>query len=131
MFISQNRHLGMEGVCEFLKPFLNLLVIQMSSSATMSSLARNLLSSIASLCCSFPQDAIPVFKLLMGCCKYVQCNNTEVSEHGSSIEKFLFFQPIYTNIVAHTYFSNNNIFSRMSPMFLISWRLLWMLLLVF
>ncbi|CAH1420627.1 unnamed protein product [Lactuca virosa] len=77
MFISQNRHLGMEGVCEFLKPFLNLLVIQMSSSATMSSLARNLLSSIASLCCSFPQDAIPVFKLLMGCCKYVQCNNTE------------------------------------------------------
>lgn len=77
MFIMQNRNLGMEGVCGFLKPFLNFLVIQMSSSATISLIARNLLSSIASLCCSFPQDAIPVFKLLMGCCKYVHCNNTE------------------------------------------------------
>ncbi|KAL4581590.1 hypothetical protein LXL04_006113 [Taraxacum kok-saghyz] len=77
LFIIQNKHLGMEGVCEFLRPFLNFLVIQMSSSATMSSLARNLLSSIASLCCSFPQDAIPVFKLLMRSCKYVHCNNTE------------------------------------------------------
>ncbi|KAJ0711363.1 hypothetical protein HanOQP8_Chr09g0323011 [Helianthus annuus] len=77
LFITQNRHLGMEGVCEFLRPFLNFLVIQMSSSATTSSFARNLLSSIASLCCSFSQDAIPVFKLLMGCFKYIRCNSAE------------------------------------------------------
>ncbi|KAI7734388.1 hypothetical protein M8C21_024541, partial [Ambrosia artemisiifolia] len=75
--VRQNKDLGMEGVCEFLRPFLNFLVIQMLSSATTSSFARNLLSSIASLCCSFPQDAIPVFKLLMRCCKYIQCNSAE------------------------------------------------------
>ncbi|KAD2393676.1 hypothetical protein E3N88_40653 [Mikania micrantha] len=77
LFIVQNRHLGMEGVCEFLRPFLNFLVIQMSSSATTSSFARNLLSSIASLCCSFSRDAIPVFKLLMRCFKYIPCKNAE------------------------------------------------------
>lgn len=77
IFIMQNRQLGMERVCEFLRPFLNFLVIQTSSSATMSSLARNLLSSIAALCCSFPQDAITVFKLLIGCCKYMHCNSAE------------------------------------------------------
>ncbi|XP_076925841.1 protein RST1-like [Bidens hawaiensis] len=77
LFIMRNRHLGMEAVCEFLRPFLNFLVVQMPSSATTASFARNLLSSIASLCCSFSQDAIPVFKLLMGCFKYIHCDSAE------------------------------------------------------
>lgn len=77
VFIMQNRHFGMGAVCEFLRPFLNFLVIQTSSSATMSLFARNLLSSIASLCCSFPHDAVPVFKLLMRCSKYMHCNSAE------------------------------------------------------
>ncbi|XP_071712037.1 protein RST1 [Rutidosis leptorrhynchoides] len=77
IFTMQNRHLGMDGVCDFLRPFLNFLVIQMSSSDTMSLFARNLLSSIASLCCCFPDEALPVFKLLMRCCKHMRCNSAE------------------------------------------------------
>nr|XP_043615297.1 protein RST1 [Erigeron canadensis] len=76
-FIMQNRHLGMDGVCEFLRPFLNFLVLQMSSSAIVSFLAKNLLSSIASLCCSFPEDALPVFKLLMRCFKHMHRDSAE------------------------------------------------------
>lgn len=75
--------MGMEEVCDFLRPFLNFVVIQMSSSVTMSLLVRNLLSSVASLCCSFPEDSLPLFKMLMRCCKFIRCNSAEVSEYGS------------------------------------------------
>ncbi|GJR02152.1 armadillo-like helical domain-containing protein [Tanacetum coccineum] len=59
------------------RPFSNFVVIQMSSSATMSLFARNLLSSVASLCCSFSEDSLPVFKMLMRCCKFIRCNSAE------------------------------------------------------
>lgn len=86
IFIMQNRHLGIERVCEFLRPFLNFVVVQMPSSMIMCLFARNVLSSIASLCCSFPLDAIPVFKLLMRCCKYIHCNSAQVSRNIGAFE---------------------------------------------
>lgn len=89
IFITRNRHMGMEEVCDFLKPFLNFVVIQMSSSATMSLFARNLLSSVASLCCSFSEDSLPVFKMLMRCCKFVRCNSAEDVTYVSYLIKII------------------------------------------
>lgn len=78
-FVVQNKHLGMEEVCEFLRPFLNYSIIRMPASATFHSFVRNLVSSMASVCCSFPTEAIPVIKLLMGRVKYFPCQKAEVS----------------------------------------------------
>lgn len=84
LFMAQNKQLGMVAVCEFLRPFLNYFILRIPVSDSSSSLfARHIISSMASLCCSYPLEAMPVFKLLMECIKFLPCKNSEVSLHVS------------------------------------------------
>jgi len=79
LFVMHNRRLGMVGVCEFLEPFLNFTILRIPLSDSSSSLfARELISSMASLCCSSRHEALPIFRLLMRCLKYIPGNNLEV-----------------------------------------------------
>lgn len=80
LFMMQNKRLGMEEVCEFLRPFFNFSILRMPFSNSMSSLfVKQLVPSVASLCCSFPTDALPVFKLLISCLEYFPRKNSSVS----------------------------------------------------
>ncbi|PIN21822.1 hypothetical protein CDL12_05455 [Handroanthus impetiginosus] len=76
-FIMKCRHLGMEAVCEFLGPFLNYCIIKAPVSSSSSAFVRNLVSTMAAFCCSFPQEAIPIIKLLTGRLKFFSCKNAE------------------------------------------------------
>ncbi|KAK7266047.1 hypothetical protein RIF29_18686 [Crotalaria pallida] len=72
LFMLQNRQLGMVEVCEFLRPLLNYSIIKLLfSESSSSSFTTQLVSSMASFCCSFPSESMPVFKLLIGCLKYL------------------------------------------------------------
>ncbi|XP_020534243.1 protein RST1 isoform X3 [Jatropha curcas] len=77
LFMVQSRRLGTAEVCEFLRPFVNFSILRIPFSDSSSSLfARQLISCLASFCCSFPKEAIPVFKLLMGCLKCLPHKNS-------------------------------------------------------
>ncbi|KAL2528915.1 Protein RST1 [Forsythia ovata] len=77
IFMVKSKHLGMEEVCEFLRPFLNYSIIKVPITGSYALFVRNLVFSLASFCCLFPREAIPVFKLLIGCIKYFPCENAE------------------------------------------------------
>lgn len=80
LFTAQNKRLGVKEVCDFLRPFLNFSILRIPFSDSSSSLfARHLISSMASLCCSFPLEAMPILKLLMECAKYLPGGSSEVS----------------------------------------------------
>ncbi|KAL3526395.1 hypothetical protein ACH5RR_011051 [Cinchona calisaya] len=70
MFMVKNKHLGMTEVCDFLRPFLNYSIIRMPVLESFRSFVTSLVSSMASLTCSFPSEAIPLIKLLMGCLRF-------------------------------------------------------------
>ncbi|KAL5572771.1 hypothetical protein UlMin_022368 [Ulmus minor] len=70
--MAHNKQLGMVEICEFLRPFLNYSIIRIPFLDSSSSMfARNLVSSMVALCCSFDVEAFPVFKLLTEGVKYV------------------------------------------------------------
>ncbi|XP_062106921.1 protein RST1 isoform X2 [Humulus lupulus] len=78
LLLAHNKQLGMVEICEFLRPFLSYSILRIPFSDSASSMfARNLISSMVSLCCSFSLEAIPVFKLLTECLKYSLCTNSE------------------------------------------------------
>ena len=80
LFVMRNRRLGMVGVCEFLEPFLNFVILRVPFTDSSPSLfVRELISSMASLCCSCRHEALPVFRLVMRCLKYIPGKNSEVS----------------------------------------------------
>lgn len=80
LLMGNHKQLGMVEICEFLQPFLNYSILRIPFSDSLSSmLARHLVSSIASFCCLFPLQAIPVFKLLTETLKYVPCKSLEAS----------------------------------------------------
>lgn len=80
LLMAHNKQLGMVEICEFLRPFLNYSILTIPFSDSSSSMfARHLISSMASLCCSFSLEALPVFKLLTEGLKYSPCTNSEVS----------------------------------------------------
>lgn len=79
IFVAESKQCGMVEVCRFLSPFLNYTIVRMYSLASLTSFVRDLLSSIASLCCSLPHEAIPVIKLLIGRIKYFPFKNEDVS----------------------------------------------------
>lgn len=88
LFFGQNIRFGMVEICEFLRPFLNFSILHVPFSNSSSSLfTRQLISSMASFCCSFPDEAIPVLKLLIGCLKHASHKNSDVSNCFS----YLFF----------------------------------------
>ncbi|KAK6155216.1 hypothetical protein DH2020_009464 [Rehmannia glutinosa] len=77
IFITKGKHLGMEAVCDFLGPFLSYSIIKAPISSSGSTFVRNLVSTMAALCCSFPQEAIPIIKLLTERLKFFSCKNAE------------------------------------------------------
>ncbi|CAN1347184.1 Protein RST1 [Linum perenne] len=83
MFMANDRGLGMIDACEFLRPLLNFSVLSLPFSDSLSSLfARRLISSMASFCCSFPDDGIPILRLLVGGLKFLprETADSEVTE---------------------------------------------------
>lgn len=81
LLMAHNKQLGMIEVCEFLRPFLNYSILRIPFSDSSSSMfARNLISSMASLCCSLSLESIPVLKLLTEVLNYIPCKNSEVSK---------------------------------------------------
>ncbi|KAI5442301.1 hypothetical protein KIW84_011391 [Lathyrus oleraceus] len=78
LFMLQNKHLGMVQVCEFVKPLLDFSIIRLlGSESPSSSFGLQLVSSMASFCCSCPSESMPVLKLLMGCLKYLPHETSE------------------------------------------------------
>ncbi|KAL0554842.1 hypothetical protein IC582_008770 [Cucumis melo] len=72
LFMVQNKSLGMEAVCKFLSPFVNYSILKTQFSDSSSLLfARSLMSSIMSVCCSYPHEAMPILALLIRSLKYV------------------------------------------------------------
>ncbi|KAF7819538.1 protein RST1 isoform X1 [Senna tora] len=86
LFMLQNKRMGMMNVCEFLRPLLNFSILKLLvSESSSSSFTLQLVSSMASFCCSFPSESMPVFRLLMGCLKYLPLKTSE------DYRKFIFF----------------------------------------
>ncbi|KAL0344028.1 UNVERIFIED_CONTAM: protein RST1 [Sesamum angustifolium] len=79
VFMTKCKHLGMEAICDFLGPFLNYCIVKVPSSSSSSAFVRNLMSTMAAFCCSFPLEAVPIIKLLTCRLKYFPSNNAEVS----------------------------------------------------
>ncbi|KAL0377399.1 UNVERIFIED_CONTAM: protein RST1 [Sesamum radiatum] len=77
IFMTKCKHLGMEAICDFLGPFLNYCIVKVPTSSSSSTFVRNLMSTMAAFCCSFPLDAVPIIKLLTFRLKYFQSNNAE------------------------------------------------------
>ncbi|GAB4846720.1 hypothetical protein Ancab_025728 [Ancistrocladus abbreviatus] len=78
LFMVQCRQYGLVKASEFLRPLLNFSILRIPFTGSSSpSFAKLLVSSLASLCCSFPSDAIPFFNLLIGCLRYYQCKTAE------------------------------------------------------
>ncbi|GER29503.1 ARM repeat superfamily protein [Striga asiatica] len=77
MFIMKCKHLGMEAVCDFLGTFLNYSIIKVPIASYSSAFVRELVSTMAAFCCSFPQEAIPIMKMLTRCLSFFPCKNAE------------------------------------------------------
>ncbi|KAL0351038.1 UNVERIFIED_CONTAM: protein RST1 [Sesamum radiatum] len=77
VFMTKCKHLGMEAICDFLGPFLNYCIVKVPSSSSSSAFVRNLMSTMAAFCCSFPLEAVPIIKLLTCRLKYFPSNNAE------------------------------------------------------
>ncbi|KAL5079753.1 hypothetical protein RYX36_008174 [Vicia faba] len=78
LFMLQNKHLGMVQVCEFLKPLLDFPIIRLlGSESPSSSFGLQLVSSMASFCCSCPSESMPVLMLLTECLKYLPHETSE------------------------------------------------------
>lgn len=79
LFIVQNKTIGFAKTLKFLQPFLTFSVLKIPFSISSSAFARQLISSLAALSCSFPSEAVPIIKVAMGCLKYFPHRNVEVS----------------------------------------------------
>lgn len=80
LFMVQNKQLGMVEVCEFLRPLFKFSILRIPFSDSLSSLfVRQLVSSVLSLSCSYPDDTLPIFKLVIGSLKYFQQKESDVS----------------------------------------------------
>ncbi|CAA0828535.1 Protein RST1 [Striga hermonthica] len=77
MLIMKCKHLGMEAVCDFLGPFLNYSITKVPVASSSSAFVRELVSTMAAFCCSFPQEAIPIMKMLTRCLSFFPCKNAE------------------------------------------------------
>ncbi|KAK4282352.1 hypothetical protein QN277_013739 [Acacia crassicarpa] len=78
LFMLQNKRLGMIRVCEFIRPLLNFSVLRLlASESPSSSFTVQLIFTMASFCCSYPSESMPVFKLLTGCLKYFPHKTSE------------------------------------------------------
>ncbi|KAI5341216.1 hypothetical protein L3X38_020490 [Prunus dulcis] len=99
LFMAHNKQLGMVEVCEFLRSFLNYSILRVPFSDTSSLFARHLISSMASLCCSIPLEAMPVLKMLTDCLPFVPHKNSQ------DFRNFIYFAECmvdaYTVVLRH------------------------------
>ncbi|CAA6661191.1 unnamed protein product [Spirodela intermedia] len=77
LFIVHNRSSGMEAVSEFIRPFLVFSILIVQSSVRSLTFAKDLVSGLASLSCSLPNEAILIIRLLTGCLEYFPSSNEE------------------------------------------------------
>ncbi|XP_010555953.1 PREDICTED: protein RST1 [Tarenaya hassleriana] len=90
LFMAHKRRFGIVGVCEFLEPFVKFAILRIPFTDSASSLfLRELISSIASLCCSFRHEVLPVFRLFICCLKYIPGKNLDGDRNLSCIVKTL------------------------------------------
>ncbi|KAG8502742.1 hypothetical protein CXB51_000661 [Gossypium anomalum] len=78
LFMAKNKGLGMVEVCEFLRHFLIYSILRMNASdSSLFLFARQLITSMASFCCSIPNQALPIFKALIHFLKYFPLKSLE------------------------------------------------------
>ncbi|XP_022750555.1 protein RST1 isoform X7 [Durio zibethinus] len=86
LFMAKNKGLGMVKVCEFLRPFLNFLIIRIPfSDSSLFLFVRQLISSMASFCCSICNEAMPIFRLLINCLKFFPLKSLEETRNFSYV----------------------------------------------
>ncbi|XVF58012.1 hypothetical protein PTKIN_Ptkin07bG0028200 [Pterospermum kingtungense] len=86
LFMAKNKGLGMLEVCEFLRPFLNFSIIRITfSDSSLFLFVRQLISSMASFCCSIPNEAMPVFRLLINCLRYFPLKSLEETQNFNQV----------------------------------------------
>ncbi|GAA0184312.1 hypothetical protein LIER_31600 [Lithospermum erythrorhizon] len=76
-FVTQSSHARIEEICEFLRPFLNYAIVQVTVSVSFLSFLQKLIPAMSSLCCSLPGKSIPIIKFLMSSLKFFPCKNSE------------------------------------------------------
>lgn len=81
LFIVQNKRFGMVEVCDFLRSFMYFSIIRKPYSASLSMFLKDLITSMVSMCCSFPLEALPLIKLLVGCLKSFTAVEADVSRN--------------------------------------------------
>ncbi|KAG4182177.1 hypothetical protein ERO13_A09G028500v2 [Gossypium hirsutum] len=82
LFMAKNKGLGMAEVCEFLRHFLIFSILRMNASdSSLFLFARQLITSMASFCCSIPNQALPIFRALIHCLKYFPLKSLEVTRN--------------------------------------------------
>ncbi|XP_077244249.1 ARM repeat superfamily protein isoform X2 [Tasmannia lanceolata] len=89
LFIVQNKLIGFDGILKFLRPFLMFSILRIPFSNSSSSFVRHLISSMASLSCSFPSEAMLIIKFLTGCLKYFPRKNVEEFKYLIYAAEFL------------------------------------------
>ncbi|XP_012483835.1 protein RST1 [Gossypium raimondii] len=78
LFMAKNKGLGMVEVCEFLRHFLIFSILRMNvSDSSLFLFARQLITSMASFCCSIPNQALPIFRTLIHCLKHFPLKSLE------------------------------------------------------
>ncbi|GAB2284259.1 hypothetical protein Dimus_018725 [Dionaea muscipula] len=90
MFVSHCMQYGMRKVCEFLRPLLIYSILRLPFLDVPShSFTRCLISSLASLSCTFPSDAMPLLMLLNSCLRYCQCKSAEDLRDAISLAEYV------------------------------------------
>ncbi|KAL9254781.1 RST1-like protein [Drosera capensis] len=78
LFVAHCRQYGMKKVCKFLRPLLMFSILRVPFlDAPSYSFTRRLVSSLASLACTFPSEAMPLLMLLNDCLGYCQCKSAK------------------------------------------------------
>ncbi|GAB2229778.1 hypothetical protein Drorol1_Dr00014033 [Drosera rotundifolia] len=78
LFVAHCRQYGMKKVCKFLRPLLTFSILRVPFlDAPSYAFTRRLVSSLASLACTFPSEAMPLLMLLNDCLGYCQCKSAK------------------------------------------------------
>ncbi|XP_072999773.1 protein RST1 isoform X2 [Typha latifolia] len=95
LFLVQNRSVRMEAVVGFLRPFLMFSILQKRSPG----FVKDLVASVASVACSFPNEATCILKLLTDGLRYFPRNNEE--EVGCLLSSAEYLVDAYVIVLKH------------------------------
>lgn len=99
LFTTQSKQLGVVKVCKFLRPFLSYAILRTPFSDMSLAFVMHLISLMASICCSFPVDALPIMKLLTECLKYLPLKSVKDFNDFNCIVGYI--ADAYTVILRH------------------------------